>query len=85
MGCSLVDATLPTLRYDCGQLVRIIGTARTSTRAYQLAARANRLLEHLQRHARPVGSVLYDGGHHAVLVFERVAPTHYPSERPHYE
>lgn len=41
--------------YDCGQLVRIIGTARTSTRAYQLAARANRLLDRLQRHTRPVG------------------------------
>jgi hypothetical protein len=71
--------------YDCGQLVRIIATERTVTRANALAARANGLLARLQRGKRPIDSVAYSGGRHAVMVFERVAPAHFPSERPHYE
>jgi hypothetical protein len=71
--------------YDCGQLVRIITTERTVTRANALAARANGLLARLQRSKRTIDSVAYDGGRHAVMVFERVAPAHFPAERPCYE
>lgn len=71
--------------YDTGQLVRISRIFRTEKRALTAAARANRLLQHLERHKRPVGSVLYHGGRHAVEVYEDFAPKYYPNTCPRYE
>ena len=66
--------------YDTGELA----LAPTETRAVQLADRANRLLERLQRHRRRVDSVLYDGGRYAAIVFEWTAPPAFPEVRPQY-
>lgn len=53
--------------------------------ATRAAARANRLLDLVQRgHAR-VDSVLYAGGRYRACVYERHAPAHFPEEQPHYE
>lgn len=84
MGCSLVDATLPTLRYDTGELRRPLALAPAQDAAAAIAARANRLLDRLQRHKRPVNSAAYDGGRHRALVFTTTAPTSYPADRPRY-
>lgn len=71
--------------YDCGQLTRILVTTRTAEQAYRTASRVNRLLARLQRGKRPVSSVAYDGGRHQAMVFERIAPPHFPAEQPRYE
>lgn len=84
MGCSLVDATLPTLRYDTGELRRTLALAPTNDAAVAIASRANRLLDRLQRNKRPVDSVAYDGGRHRALVFTTTAPPSYPAERPRF-
>ena len=70
--------------YDTGELARLLALAPTEARAVQLAQRANRLLERLQRHRRQVDSVLYDGGRHAAIVFEWTAPPAFPPVRPQY-
>ncbi|MFD2502637.1 hypothetical protein ACFSTI_32505 [Rhizorhabdus histidinilytica] len=64
--------------YDTGELARLLALAPTEARAIQLADRANRLLERLQRHRRRVDSVLYDGGRYTAIVFEWTAPRPFP-------
>ncbi|PTD15932.1 hypothetical protein [Sphingomonas fennica] len=70
--------------FDTGELVRLLALAPTEDRAYALAERANRLLDRLQRHRRRVDSVLYNGGRHAAIVYEWIAPPAFPAVRPHY-
>src|SRR3546814_969428 len=70
--------------YDTGELARLLALAPTEARAIQLADRANRLLERLQRHRRRVDSVLYAGGRYTAIVFEWTAPPAFPVVRPHY-
>jgi hypothetical protein len=71
--------------YDCGQLTSILATTRTAEQAHRVAARVNRLLARLQRGKRPVSSVAYDGGRYQAIVFDQLAPTHFPVEQPRYE
>lgn len=72
--------------YNTGDIVRIFMVKRcTEERADKLCYRANRLLNHLQRHKRSTGSVLYRGGRFSVHVYENNAPSHFPQERPYYE
>lgn len=70
--------------YDVGELARPFRVCIGEANATSLAARANRLLERLQRHRRDIGSVLYDGGRFRACVFERTAPEAFPSNRPRY-
>ena len=49
--------------YDTGELARLLALAPTEARAIQLADRANRLLERLQRHRRRVDRLGYVGVH----------------------
>ena len=70
--------------FDTGELARLLALAPTETRARYLAARANRLLERLQRHRRPVDSILYEGGRHTAIVYEWAAPPAFPEVRPQY-
>lgn len=71
--------------FDTGTLVRIHAVERDEARAAAAVARANRLLERLQRCSRSVGSVLYTGGRHRLCVFEDTAPPYLPPCVPHYE
>lgn len=71
--------------YDCGELRRVLRVLPSADAAYDLAARANRLMDRLQRHKRDVGSVIYTGGRYAACVFEDTAPRAFPETRPHYE
>ncbi len=71
--------------YDTGELVRLHDLLRSEDAAIRAAARANRLLDLVQRgHAR-VDSVLYTGGRYRACVFEAHPPLHFPEEQPHYE
>jgi len=71
--------------YDTGTLVRPWRIVASEDRAYELARRANSLLDRLQRRKRSVGSVAYAGGRHVCSVYENTAPAHYPEHRPYYE
>ena len=71
--------------YDTGELRRVLRVVPDADRACDLAARANRLMNRLQRSRRDVGSVAYTGGRYAACVFEDTAPRAYPEVRPHYE
>lgn len=71
--------------YDCGELRRVLRVVLPADAAYDLAARANRLMDWLQRHRRDVGSVAYAGGLYAACVFENSAPRAFPETRPRYE
>ncbi len=71
--------------YDCGELRRVLKVVPSADRAYALAARANQLMDRLQRHKRDIGSVAYAGGRYAACVFEETAPRTFPETRPHYE
>jgi len=70
--------------FDTGTLVRLLALVPTEDRAVKLAERANRLIERLQRHKRGVDSVLYDGGRHRAIIYERLAPSIFPETRPTY-
>lgn len=71
--------------FDTGELVRLHALFLSENAAIQAAARANRLLDLVQRgHAR-IDSVLYAGGRFRACVFERQAPPHFPEVRPRYE
>jgi hypothetical protein len=70
--------------YDTGELRRPLALAPTNEAAVAIAARANRLLDRLQRHKRPVDSAAYEGGRHRAHVFTTTAPPAYPAERPRY-
>lgn len=71
--------------YDTGELVRLHALFRSEDAAIRAAARANRLLDLIQRGNRSVGSVLYAGGRYCARVFAGQAPAHFPEERPRYE
>ena len=71
--------------YDCGELARVLRVVPTADAAYDLAARANRLMDRLQRGKRDVGSVIYSGGRYSACVFEHTAPRAFPETRPRYE
>ena len=71
--------------YDCGELARVLKVVPTAQAAYALAARANRLIDRLQRGKRDVGSVIYSGGRYTACVFEDIAPRRFPETRPFYE
>ena len=71
--------------YDCGELRRVLKVVPNADRAYVLAARANRLMDRLQRHKRNIYSVAYAGGRYSACVFEDIAPRAFPEIRPHYE
>jgi hypothetical protein len=70
--------------YDTGELRRPLALAPTNDAAVAIAARANRLLDRLQRHKRPVDSAAYAGGRYRAHVFTTTAPPAYPAERPRY-
>ena len=70
--------------YDCGELRRVLAVARSEERAYEVARRANRLLNRLQRGKRSVSSVAYTGGRHRACVFDETAPRRFPAARPRY-
>ena len=84
VGCSLVDATLPTLRYDTGTFVRVIALHYHDEAAVAAMRRANRLLERLQRHRPPVDSAAYTGGRFRAFSFSGLPPTRFPARRPQY-
>lgn len=71
--------------FDCGQFVRNLRTYPTQATAEAAQRRANALLHRLQRNKRDVGSVIYSGGRHSVLMFEGDVPQAIPTERPYYE
>lgn len=71
--------------YDCGELVRLHGLFRSEDAAIRAAARANRLLDLVQRGHTRIDSVLYTGGRFRACVFDREAPGHFPEKRPRYE
>ena len=71
--------------YDTGSLVRLYQVFANENGAWRAANRANRLLERLQRHRRPVSSAAYDGGRFQACVFDRVPPEHFPANPPSYE
>ena len=71
--------------YDTGALRRPLRVVRTDAEAVAVAARANRLLDRLQRHRRSVSSMAYAGGRLKACVFEDTAPRAFPETRPHYE
>ena len=71
--------------FDTGQLVRVHRVFLDEAKAEAVCRRANRLLSHIQRNLRPVGSVIYDGGRYAADVYPDTAPPFFPATRPHYE
>jgi hypothetical protein len=71
--------------YDSGELVRLHSLEGNKEEAYRKSRRLNGLLRLVQRGRKSVGSVIYDGGRFAAVVYKNKAPDHYPEERPHYE
>ena len=64
--------------YDCGELRRVLRVAASEDAAHATAARANRLLDRLQRGKPGTSSLIYDGGRHAAHVFAHTAPRLFP-------
>lgn len=71
--------------YDTGTFVRISKVFKSKEAAYAYARRANRFLNVIQRGARDVSSVIYNGGRYAAEVYEGLPPAAYPETRPFYE
>lgn len=71
--------------YDTGELVRLLALFHSENAAIRAAARANRLLDLVQRGQPREVSVLYAGGRFRACVFEGQAPAHFPQVRPRYE
>lgn len=71
--------------FDTGTFVRISRTFKNRDAAYAYARRANALLHVIQRDARDVSSVLYDGGRMAAEVYDGLPPAFFPETRPYYE
>lgn len=72
--------------YDSGELVRIMAVTHGAEKASQLCRRANHLLRFVQRSLRyKSDSICYRGGEYGAYVYENVAPSYYPEQRPHYE
>jgi len=70
--------------YDTGELVRVIATTKSETRAHAAAERVNGLLQRLQRRKTPVCSVNYAGGRHRALVEIDKPVPFFPQVRPSY-
>jgi hypothetical protein len=70
--------------FGSGTLARLHRVMRDEAMAHAYAARANRLLDRLQRYRRPVSSAAYDGGRYRMLVFCGNPPPAFPAERPIY-
>ncbi|HEY3475151.1 MAG TPA: hypothetical protein VGK56_11115 [Anaerolineales bacterium] len=70
--------------YDTGQIVRMLGVYNSENKACEVANRANRLLDKIQRH-KTVSSVAYKGGRYQAEVYMNFAPSFYPSHKPTYE
>ena len=75
----------PDRWYDCGALLRVLRVAPSEHAAYAAAARANRLMDRLQRGRRDVSSMAYDGGRYAAEVFADTAPPFFPDTPPRCE
>ena len=71
--------------FDTGTLIRVHAVEPSEDRAAALMARANRLIDRLQRGSRSLDFVLYSGGRHRMCVFQHTAPPHFPQGVPHYE
>jgi len=71
--------------YDSGSLIRVSRVTFDEAEAMRIVARANDLLRFLQRHKRPVGSVVYAGDRYQARVYRNNAPDYYPQETPYYE
>ena len=71
--------------YDCGELRRVLRVAASEDAAHAAAARANRLLDRLQRCKPRVSSLAYEGGRYKACVFAHTAPRLFPEVRPRYE
>ncbi len=71
--------------YDTGVLARPLRVCPSEAAAAARAARANRLLDRLQRGHREVGPLLYEGVRPHACVFANTAPDAFPPRRPHYE
>lgn len=70
--------------FDCGTFVRAIAVYTSEDTALRVMARANRLLNRLQRHKLPIDSCIYRGGRHRTYVFEGLPLARFPVERPRY-
>ena len=70
--------------YDSGELIRVFRAFQSEEHAFNVARRANQLMQNLQRNNRSVGSILYSGGRYVACVYQHKAPTCYPESRPHY-
>ena len=70
--------------YDTGELARVMRVCLSERDACAYAARANRLMERLQRNLRSLDSVLYDGERYRALTFEYVSPPFFPASQPRY-
>lgn len=70
--------------FDTGTPARPFRICRNKQAAFVIAARANTLLDRLQRHRRDISLVLYDGGRYGACVFENNAPAFFPERRPIY-
>jgi hypothetical protein len=70
--------------YETGSLVRLHRVLCDEAKAHARAARANRLLERVQCHSRPLSSVAYDGGRYRAIVWDGNPPPVFPVTAPHY-
>lgn len=70
--------------YETGSLVRLHCVLCDEGKANARAARANQLLERVQRHSRPVSSVAYDGGRYRAIVWDSNPPSAFPETAPQY-
>ena len=64
--------------YDCGELHRVLRVAVSEEAAHAAAARANRLMDRLQRCMLRVSSLAYEGGRHKACLFAGTAPQWFP-------
>ena len=71
--------------YDCGELRRVLRVAFSEEAAHAAAARANRLMDRLQRGKPRVSSVAYEGGRHRACVFAGTAPQWFREAQPRRE
>lgn len=70
--------------FDTGRCERIARAFKSEDAAYTFARRANHILSVVQRCARSINSVAYDGGRYCAYVYEDLPPPFFPETRPHY-
>ena len=70
--------------YDCGTLARVLRVVPIEDAAYAVGARANRLIDRLQRGRTDVSSMAYRGGRLGAEVYADTAPPSFPETRPTY-